>query len=219
MYADRGYATINLRAQFVTDLIKQLKIWQKEGHDIVLMMDANESSVHGSAVDRLIYACGLTNVHVRETEALEPPPTYHRGSSKIDFVLVSSRVTHSVVSRTILPIHDGYLSDHRALLVDFDAKLLFGGHTSDVVPPRARQLTSTNPKAVSKYMKLMLQQMETHSIWQKVSEMQLTSLRGEWTNADNTKWERWTEFSPKQEILRKATATQKRQVKDHGPPT
>jgi exonuclease III len=148
MYADRGVSSINLRLQFVTDLTKLIQQLQAAGHDIVLMMDVNEPSGHGSAVDRFIYACGLVDAHTRSTEALEPPPTYHRGSSKIDFVLVSPRVAQAITSRTILPIHDGYLSDHRALLVDFDASRLFAGPTSDVVPPKARQLTSTNPTVV-----------------------------------------------------------------------
>ena len=122
MYADRGYSTINLRLQFVIDLIEQMQKWQAAGHDIVLMMDINIPAGHGSAVDRFIYACGLVDVHTRSTEAIDPPPTYQQGSSKIDFVLVSPRVAQAVTSRTILPIHDGYLSDHRALLVDFNAR-------------------------------------------------------------------------------------------------
>jgi hypothetical protein len=90
MYADRGYATINLRLQFVLNLIKQM-----QGYDIVLMMDVNKPAGHGSAVDRFIYVCGLVDVHTRSTDAIDPPPTYQRGSSKIDFDLVSPRVADS----------------------------------------------------------------------------------------------------------------------------
>jgi exonuclease III len=93
MYADRGYASVNLRQQFVIDLIAQLNIWKGKGHDLVVMMDANEPAGPGSATDRLIYACGLTDAHIRDTEAIDPPPTHSRGSCKIDFVLVSNRLT------------------------------------------------------------------------------------------------------------------------------
>ena len=135
MYADRGYSTTNLQLQFVLDLIQKMQQWQTAGHDIVLMMDVNEPSGHGSAVDRFIYACGLTNVHTRSTETVNPPPTYHRGRSKNDIVLVTHRVAQAVTSRTSLPIHDSYLLDNRALLVNFDASKLFAGPTSEVVLP------------------------------------------------------------------------------------
>jgi exonuclease III len=69
-YADRGQASVNLRQQFVTDLIAQLEKWKKDGHDLVLMLDANEPAGPGSAIDCLIYACGLTDVHTRETELM-----------------------------------------------------------------------------------------------------------------------------------------------------
>ena len=141
MYADRGQATVNLRQQFVIDLIALLTKWQTQGHDMVVMMDANEPAGPGSASDRLIYACGLTDAHKRENELVDPPPTHQRGRKKIDFVLVSQRLVNAIKARSILPIHDGYLSDHRALLVDFDSGVLFSGPTSEVVAPHARQLT------------------------------------------------------------------------------
>ena len=98
MYADRGHASINLREQFVLDLIAQIKMWIKAGHDVILMLDANEPAGPGSAIDRLIYACGLTDAHVRETESVDPPPTHQRGSEKIDFVLVSNRLVKTICS-------------------------------------------------------------------------------------------------------------------------
>jgi hypothetical protein len=150
MYANRGYATINLQKQFVLDLIKQLQLWKKAGHDLVVILDANKPVVPGSAIVQLIYACGLTDAHTQATEAIEPPPTHNRGSCKIDFVLVSSRLVPAIMARTILPLYDGYLSDYRALIVNFDSSILFAGPTSEVVQPRARQLTSTHPKGYNK---------------------------------------------------------------------
>ena len=189
MYADRGHATINLRQQFVVDLKEQLKAWKKAGNDLVVMMDANEPAGPGTAVDRLIYDCCLTDVHTRETEGCEPPPTYQRGSKKIDFVLVSARLATAVKARAILPIHDGYLSDHRALLVDFDSNIMFAGPTSEVVPPSTRQLTSTNPKVVARYMTIMLQQIAKHDVIQKVEHLQERSASGTWNEVDTRQWE------------------------------
>ena len=189
MYADRGYATVNLRQQFVSDLSSQLNLWKAAGHDLVVMMDANEPAGPGSAIDRLIYACGLTDAHTRDTEAIDPPPTHSRGSCKIDFVLVSSRLVPAITARTILPLYDGYLSDHRALLVDFDSKILFSGPTSEVIAPIGRQLTSTNPKAVHRYLTAMLRQFEKHDVQGKVAKLRERSDSGTWTQADTRQWE------------------------------
>ena len=189
MYADRGHATINLRQQFVTDLKALLKELISAGHDLVVMMDANEPAGPGTAVDRLIYDCGLTDVHTRETEAIDPPPTHQRGSKKIDFVLVSSRLAAAVTARAILPIHDGYLSDHRALLVDFDSNVMFAGPTSEVVAPSTRQLTSTNPKVVARYMTVMLKHIAKHEVIRKVDNLRQRSASGLWNAADTIQWE------------------------------
>ena len=189
IYADRGHSTVNLRQQFVTDLIVQLRIWKTAGHDLVVMLDANEPAGPGSAIDRLIYACNLTDAHIKENEDIAPPPTHQRGSQKIDFVLISERLVRAVKARAILPLHDGYLSDHRALLVDFDSRLLFAGPTSEVVAPSSRQLTSTNPKAVAKYTTLMLKQIAKHDVLHKVEHLRMRSQSGNWTIEDTKQWE------------------------------
>ena len=162
MYADRGYSQVNLRKQFVLDIIKLIVGFQKLGQDIVLMMDANEPAGSGTAADIISLTCGLKDAHSLVSTEMPPPATYHRGSEKIDFILVSPRAATAVQAASILAIHDGYLSDHRALIVDLDAKKLFAGDTSPIITPRTRQLTSTNPIAVTAYIQHMLHHIAFH---------------------------------------------------------
>jgi hypothetical protein len=119
MYANRGFSTMNLRNQFVTDIITLICDFQHNGHEIVLMTDLNEASGFGSAADKLCYACNLADAHA-VAGLNNPPPTYHRGSAKIDFVLISASLVSSVRASAIMAPHDGYLLDHQALLVDFE---------------------------------------------------------------------------------------------------
>ena len=189
MYADRGHASINLREQFVSDITVLINDFQLKGHSVVLMMDANEGSGAGTAVDRMCYDCNLADVHTLHGK-FDPPPTYQRGSKKIDFVLVSANIVHTVRSASILALHDGYLSDHRALLVDFDASALFLSNTSEVIPPVARRLTSTSPRAMHSYIHAMKLQLERHNIEAKVIKLQQDSERGEWTDGSVEEWER-----------------------------
>ena len=72
MYADRGLSSVNLREQFVIDLITLIRDFQTRGHEIVLIMDVNEACGHRSAVDRLLCACQLSDVHAKCGN--DPPP-------------------------------------------------------------------------------------------------------------------------------------------------
>jgi hypothetical protein len=127
LYAEKGTPQVNLREQCILDLQRLIVKFQSEGHEIVLMMDANEGSELGSGVDKLIQRCGLADAHAAAGGS--PPATYQRGSKKIDFVLVSPRLVTAVRAAGILPLNDGYLSDHRALVIDFDPLVFFGGKT------------------------------------------------------------------------------------------
>ena len=95
----------------------------------------------------------------------------------------------SIRAATILAQHDGYLSDHRALVVDFDAATLFGGITSEVIPPVSRRLTSTNPSAVHTYVHHMLHHISVHNLVEKVSTLKQHSANGAWPANDTSNWE------------------------------
>lgn len=190
IYADRGMPKTNLRDQFVADAIKLINELQQKGHDIVLMMDANEASCINSGIDKICFQCSLTDAHTRATTTIPPPATYHRGTTKIDFILVSSRLVPAIKAATILALHDGYLSDHRALVIDIDALALFGGTTSSVIAPVSRRLTSTNPSAVHKYMAHMTKHVASNDIEAKVASLILKSDAGKWSDDDTSEWEK-----------------------------
>ena len=171
MYADRGHTSLNLRDQFVLDLIQLVHDFQSLGHDIVIMADLNEPSGFGSASDRLCFACNLTDAHTLSSDDTPSPPTYQRGSQKIDFILISPRLVQCVAGVSIAALNDGYISDHRSLIVDFEATLMFSSLTSPVVSPTARRLTSTNPKTVHIYVQAMLQFITKHLLYEKITNL------------------------------------------------
>jgi hypothetical protein len=189
-YAEQGLQGVNLREQFLTDIQRLIGKMQTEGHDIVLMMDANESSSLGSGVDRLICKCGLADAHKSAQTTLETPATYQRGTKKIDFILISPRLVSSIRAAGILPLNEGYLSDHRALVVDFDPRILFGDDTSNIVAPSFRRLTSTNPKAVHQYIDFMRRFIQQHRLSERVDRlMERLEEAEQWSDADVTEWE------------------------------
>jgi hypothetical protein len=151
-------------------------------------MDCNEASGFGTAVDRIIYECNLADAHALDSK-IDPPATYHRGLAKIDFVLISASLITSVRAASIMALHDGYLSDHRALLVNFDANSLFSGNRSQVTPAVKRRLTSTNSRAVHTYVECMKAQVAKHNLLDEVKRLQHLSDKNLWSDACVLEWE------------------------------
>jgi hypothetical protein len=118
-----------------------------------------------------------------------PPPTYHRGLAKIDFVLLLASLGPSVRAASIMALYDGYLSEHRALLVDFDAQSLFTSDTSPVTQPVERRLTSTSPRAVHTYIESLKGHFAKHDIASKVYQLQQMSDTCQWSDECVQVWE------------------------------
>ena len=189
MQADRGVAPSNLRDKFISDLSVFIGALKLKGQDIILMMDANEASGQGSGVDRLMTKCGLVDAHTLSADPSPHPATYQRGSKKIDFILITPSIVPAVRAVSVLPLHDGYLSDHRALVVDFDAVTLFAGKTSPVLPATGRNLTSTNPVALHLYIEHLCKHIDVHGLAEKVATLQSHSDSGVWTTEQVVEWE------------------------------
>ncbi len=111
-----------------------------------------------------ITECGPFSVHEQADYAADSPApaTYARGSKKIDHILVTAALLPAVTASGIEPLHAGILSDHRALYVDFDTKLLLRGTLTTIPPSAARLLKSTDPKSVDVYIRKLTEQLEHH---------------------------------------------------------
>ena len=88
-----------------------------------------------------------------------------------------------------MALHDGYLSDHRALLVGLDAQSLFTSDTSPVTLPVERRLMSTSPRAVHTYINSMKVHFGKHDIASKVHQLQRLSETGQWSDECVQEWE------------------------------
>ena len=57
------------RSQFISDLIKEIKKWQDERKEIILMLDANEQAgTEQEGLGKLTTSCNLTDIHAMKTE-------------------------------------------------------------------------------------------------------------------------------------------------------
>ena len=154
------------------------------------MIDANEARGQKSGVDAIMHECCLIDAHAKTSDTSPAPATHQRGSEKIDFILVSPRIAKAITSASILALQDGYYSDHRALMDDFDARELFGSDTSEVTSQATRRLTSTSPRAVSTYIAHMKKHMSLHRIVEKATALDVKSKQGMWSATEIIEYEK-----------------------------
>jgi hypothetical protein len=161
-----GVISPDPRQQFFTDLTATVHAFIHKRHELVIMMDSNDDLSESSPTDSLLTECGLFSVHEQADYAADSPApaTYARGSKKIDHILVTAALLPAVTASGIEPLHAGILSDHRALYVDFDTKLLLRGTLTTIPPSAARLLKSTDPHSVEVYIRKLTEQLEHHHL-------------------------------------------------------
>ena len=93
------------------ELCEQILIWQNEGDQIILMMDANEH-VGSAHITEVLKAIGLREAILeKHKEEKGYAPTYQRGNDPIDGIFISD--TLHISAGGYLPFGDAP-SDHRA---------------------------------------------------------------------------------------------------------
>jgi hypothetical protein len=132
------------RLQTTHDVIAFLQKRIGESHQIVIMMDANEaqtdSEQHGllSELGRV----GLVSAYTAaDTDLSTLPPTYRRGTKCIDHIYVSTQLVPHITSIAILPYDEGFVSDHRGILLQLNTDIFKG---EDSITPYTRRIISTN---------------------------------------------------------------------------
>lgn len=167
-------ANINPRYNFRRDLISALRQWKAQGDSIILMGDFNEDITElNSALSRLLQdgELGLVDIIGQVHPAALGVPTYLRGTTRLDFALISRDLISSVKSCGYLPFNSNFRSDHRFLFIDFDTQSLFGSVTSALSPNTFRELSSKDSKAVNKYIRLKHDFLVHHNFFGRLRQL------------------------------------------------
>ena len=113
------------RKQFIRDLKALVSSLRKNGNDIILMGDFNESiGDKAEEMASVMLAGGLTDTHCFCHGLTTEKPTYARGSKRVDYILVSRRLTEHIHRCSAEPFNLCIFSDHRGLFVDFSLPLV-----------------------------------------------------------------------------------------------
>lgn len=121
--------------QFILDLQSWIEAIIKDGHEIILAMDANEAynpdvnvtphplthqsgkitldKKHDGKLATLISTCGLKDPLAVQHHERPFPPSYFRGQNRIDYILVTPQLMSSVIRSGSLPFYSIFQGDHR----------------------------------------------------------------------------------------------------------
>jgi hypothetical protein len=141
------------RTAFVDDLIKSIKQFQQQNHDIILGGDFNETLDDTNlGLLKISTSCNLTDPWLLHHPGHAPSKTQETGSKRIDSVFLSHRLLDRLRSIGYAPF--GYItnSDHRPLLLDFYTKHLFGDDVDMMPPPEFRGVKSNDRQSVTTYV-------------------------------------------------------------------
>ena len=162
----KGIDNPNLQQQMLDDLATFLKPHIQAGNEVILMIDANDS-IESRPMDEFMDSLDLWDL-MADFLPTTPPPTYHRGSKKIDHIIGTQGILFATRRAYILPFgSDSPKSDHAICGIDVSLELLCGmseASTNDPTHPSTRNLWSTDVKAAEKYIEMAMQMFETDNI-------------------------------------------------------
>jgi hypothetical protein len=180
----KGITKPKPRKYFHRDLNDFVKTSKNRQELIILVGDFNEPMNERSSMARIASTHQLVDVLYQRNSHLPEPNTYARGSTRIDYALISPELTEAVTECGYEPFHKRIKSDHRGFFIDFNTELLFGNTTPTLAPMALREFTSKNPANNSVYIQAKYAHLQEQQFFRHLAELQALP------QGDNAKAER-----------------------------
>jgi hypothetical protein len=148
----KGAKKANPRKYFHRDLNEFIRITKTRKEQIILVGDFNEPMSEKSSMARIASTHSLVDILFQRNSHLPEPNTYARGSTRIDYALISPELVDAVKACGYEPFHKRVKSDHRGMFLDFDTALLFGNDTQKMSAMAHRDFTAKNPSNNTTYI-------------------------------------------------------------------
>ena len=142
------------RVHFKKDFEEYLKGLVVDGHSVIVQGDFNESlDTPASLLIGLANRVGLRDLHAEQHSATALPSTYVRGTTRIDYTLVTPDLLHTVLASGYESPFRYFHSDHRPTWVDFDQDKLFGATLTELPPVEFRDVNTRNKAQLELYLR------------------------------------------------------------------
>jgi hypothetical protein len=172
------------RKYFHRDLNEFVRISKSRQELIILVGDFNEPMNERSSMARIASQHQLVDILYQRNSHLPEPNTYARGSTRIDYALISPELTDAVSACGYEPFHKRIKSDHRGFFLDFDSELLFGNKTPTLAPMAFRDFTAKSPANNTTYIQAKYAHLKEQRYFHHLAELQALP------HGDNAKAER-----------------------------
>jgi hypothetical protein len=166
--------------EFCKDLNESLRKWRESKHEIILFIDANEEiGREPGGISKVIADNGLFDILANQHNAEKYPPTYARGSKRIDYILGSERVQQYCKTSGILPLNIGYPSDHWAVFIQVDLKALLSTEVHPLESKATRLIMSATPKERTKFLNELDSHYQAQNLYERFTKLWETP-KNEW---------------------------------------
>jgi hypothetical protein len=179
-YADTNDLQGSPHERWLQDLKTALQMWLGQGESIVLMADFNDDIRSGSTVQTL-KQLGLVDHLV--THYTNTVPTFARGSSTIDTILMSHEILVEQCGYSRSP------SDHLCVWADIKTQQLFD-QILQPTPPKIRRLQCGDPRTVKRYNQVLWNSIQQHQLQEECdllledSSLRITQQQRKWEQLD-----------------------------------
>ena len=207
-FTKEGISDPDPRNQVLADLTKVIAMHRDKGREIIVMLDANESTTESnSGIAKFLDRNSLIDVH-DETLAVKPITTRIGSRHVIDYIAVSEGALEFIREAGVCAAHEGLASDHVMLWIDFDMTSFFGSGAPKHMPPQAREFNCSNTRMRDTFLK------ELKAIFRKCNVLDRIDRLNEEFATNGKSRERVKQYNRiDRDIVQSAKAAVKRTVK------
>ena len=109
----------HLHTAIITDAIKEIKNFKKEGYEIILSIDSNAAFTNAKGgIAKMCKECKLYDPFAHRHNDQQKSKSYIRGSDKIDFLFCTYNIIKAVTRCGMTTFNEITVSDHCGLFID-----------------------------------------------------------------------------------------------------
>lgn len=172
-----GHSNINPRKHFCADILSFVRALRANDESVILCGDFNEVLTLDSELVRLCTDPSIqlvdifSNLHP-QTDVL---PTFERGSTRIDFALISPDLVPAIARCGYMPFRLYVESDHRFLFLDLSTEI-FLGDPSTLASLPTRNIRAKDPRAVTSYLEAKYLHLKNNNFFDRLRDMMASEI-------------------------------------------
>ena len=161
------------RQAFIHDLRNFIKQIQNDGEQIILAGDFNEEiTSHESGMNTLATSCGLVDVFSIRLGSATQPPTYQRGTKRLDYLLMSPSLLPMILAAGYDPFGYRLPSDHRGMYVDLSTDAIFEQELPEMSAASKREFRTSSPGVIQTYVSAKMKYLDDHQFFTRLAVLE-----------------------------------------------